>query len=95
MFTKKMKTGEFARICYVDKKTLFYYDEIGLLKPAQRQDNGYRYDTIAQYDQMNAIKILQSSGLSLEEIARMMKTPDYKTRYDQLSCQLDLSLIHI
>ena len=32
-------TGEFAKLCNVRKDTLFYYDEIGLLKPEIIQDN--------------------------------------------------------
>lgn len=36
-------TGEFARLCNIRKDTLFYYDEIDLLKPEIIQDNGYRY----------------------------------------------------
>lgn len=36
-------TGEFAGLCNIRKDTLFYYDEIGLLKPEIIQDNGYRY----------------------------------------------------
>lgn len=89
MFDKKMKTGEFARLCHVDKKTLFYYDEINLLKPAFRLENGYRYYTLAQYDQMNIIKILQAVGLSLDEIAFIMKTSSYEKRFQYLSSQSD------
>lgn len=89
MFDKKMKTGEFAKLCHVDKKTLFYYDEINLLKPAFRLENGYRYYTSAQYDQMNIIKILQAIGLSLEEISFIMQTSSYEKRFGYLSSQLD------
>lgn len=89
MLDKKMKTGEFAKLCHVDKKTLFYYDEIGLLKPAIRLENGYRYYTIAQFDQMNTIKILQFSGLSLEAIATILKTNSYQDRCERLSMQIN------
>lgn len=89
MYDEKMKTGDFAKLCHVDKKTLFYYDEINLLKPAFRLKNGYRYYTSAQYDQMNLIKILQAVGLSLDEISYIMKTASYEKRAELLSSQLD------
>ncbi|MDL2217710.1 MerR family DNA-binding transcriptional regulator [Christensenellaceae bacterium OttesenSCG-928-M15] len=34
--------GEFSRICFVTKKTLRHYDEIGVLRPKFTADNGYR-----------------------------------------------------
>lgn len=38
-------TKEFAKLCGVEKRTLFFYDEIDLLKPARILPNGYReYD---------------------------------------------------
>ncbi|WP_374043130.1 MerR family DNA-binding transcriptional regulator [uncultured Clostridium sp.] len=32
-FRKYYSTGEFAELCGVNKKTLFHYDDIDLLKP--------------------------------------------------------------
>lgn len=89
MFEETFRSGEFAALCGVEKKTLFYYDEINLLKPAFRAENGYRYYTLTQFDQMNTIKILQASGLSLEEIAEIMHTSSYNRRYRYLSVQLE------
>lgn len=85
---EKMLTSEFAKLCQVDKKTLFYYDDINLLKPAGRTANGYRYYTMAQYDQMSAIKILQSSGLSLDEIKDMLHLNNYDQKVTRLQEQL-------
>ena len=36
-------TGEFAKICEIEKHVLFYYDQIGLLQPAFVDENNYRY----------------------------------------------------
>lgn len=41
-------TGEFANLFGIKKQTLFHYDDIGLLKPKHRTENGYRYYTIQQ-----------------------------------------------
>ena len=35
-----MNTKEFATLCGVEKRTLFHYDEIGLLKPSSIRENG-------------------------------------------------------
>lgn len=35
--------GQFAKMHEINKKTLMWYDEIGLLKPAVVKENGYRY----------------------------------------------------
>ncbi|MGX7594553.1 MerR family transcriptional regulator [Planococcus plakortidis] len=71
-----MTSGEIAKLCGINKKTLFYYDEIGLLKPAAVASNGYRSYTIAQADRISQIKALQSVGMSLEEIERQLETKD-------------------
>ena len=61
--------GEFSNICKVSTKTLRYYDEIGLLKPSVIDpENGYRYYSIEQLEQMIFINRLKSYSFSLDEI---------------------------
>jgi Predicted transcriptional regulators len=67
-----MKTKEFADACGVDRRTLFYYDEIGLLKPARVLENGYREYDESQLPRMGAIRLMAASGLSLKEIAVLL-----------------------
>ena len=67
-----MNTGEFAAFCGVDKKTLFHYDAIGLLKPAAVRENGYREYRPEQIHDMDMIKIFQASGYTLAEIREML-----------------------
>lgn len=41
--------GEFSRLCNLSAKQLRYYDKIGLISPAYRDEwTGYRYYTIQQ-----------------------------------------------
>lgn len=68
--------GEFSRICFVTRKTLRYYDEIGLLRPEHTADNGYRYYTAGQLRTMLLIERLKRYGLSLPEIAVALANPD-------------------
>ena len=44
-----LSIGQFAKLCHIHKKTLFYYDEIGLFKPQKVDENGYRYYSIYQF----------------------------------------------
>ena len=40
MVQKLFKSGAFAKLCNTTKDTLFHYDDIGILKPAQVSSNG-------------------------------------------------------
>lgn len=71
-----MTTKEFAKLCGVEKRTLFYYDEIGLLKPDKVLENGYREYTQRQASRLEEIKLLQSTGLSLTEIKSVLKNEE-------------------
>ena len=61
-------TGEFAKLCNVNKKTLFHYDEIGLFKPEIVKENGYRYYSIYQLEIFDMIYTLRDLGVPLKEI---------------------------
>ncbi len=68
-----MKIGAFSRLCRVPVKTLRYYDEIGLLHPAEVDTfTGYRYYTLDQVPRINRILALKDLGFSLEEIGRAL-----------------------
>ena len=67
------KIGDFSRIARVSCRLLRYYDELGLLKPAQlERDSGYRYYSASQLPRLNRILVLKELGLSLEDIARVL-----------------------
>lgn len=75
---KYFSTGEFAKLCKVNKQTLFYYDQIGLLSPILKRDNGYRYYSIRQLELFNIIDLLKDLGMSLKDIQHYMenKSPE-------------------
>lgn len=69
-----LSIGEFSKICSVTTKTLRYYDEVGLIKPAHiNNESGYRYYDIAQLKTMLTINKLKSYELSLDEIADIIR----------------------
>lgn len=62
------KITEFAKIAGTSRKTLQYYDEIGLFSPAYVAENGYRYYSLLQLDRLALIAVLRDLGLPLREI---------------------------
>ncbi len=67
------KIGDFSRLSQVPVKTLRYYDEIGLLKPAKvDRFTSYRYYSADQLPQLNRILALKDLGLSLAQVAQLL-----------------------
>ncbi len=67
-----IKTGDFARLCGTNKRTLIHYDEIGLFKPAYTDDRGYRYYSESQFDVFFTINCLSKLGMPLREIGAFL-----------------------
>ena len=65
---KYLTTGEFAKLCKVNKQTLFYYDQIGLLSPVFKNEKGYRFYSINQIELFYVIDLLKDLGMSLKDI---------------------------
>jgi DNA-binding transcriptional MerR regulator len=65
---------EFAEFTNANQSTLRYYDEIGLLPPAVRGENNYRYYTPMQIFKFNYINVLVDLGVPLSTIKEMNKT---------------------
>lgn len=63
-----IKTGEFARLCNTNKRTLFHYDKIGLFSPAYTDEKGYRFYSESQCDVFFTITCLREIGMPLKEI---------------------------
>ncbi len=67
----RFSIGEMAKLHNTTIKTLRYYDEIGLLKPIDTDpNNGYRYYSTEQFEQLNTIQYLKEIGFTLKEIKR-------------------------
>lgn len=63
------KIGEFSKITSLTVKTLRYYDEVGLLKPAQVDEmSGYRYYNQDNYDKARIIHLLRRFDFSIQEL---------------------------
>ena len=72
---RSFHTGEFARIVGVNKRTLHYYDDIGLFSPRAKGENGYRFYDAAQSLDFEYIRMLKELNMSIDEIAAYCKAP--------------------
>jgi len=61
----------------VSTRTLRYYDEIGLLKPARTNSSGYRIYGRREVDLLQQILFYRELGLSLEDIRSIVTDPGF------------------
>lgn len=71
---KLLTIGQFAALHGINKKTLMWYDEIGLFHPALiHPDNGYRYYSYYQSSVLETILLLRELDVPIDEIRAFMK----------------------
>nr|WP_325233086.1 MerR family transcriptional regulator [uncultured Oscillibacter sp.] len=71
---KLLTIGQFAALHGINKKTLMWYDEIGLFHPALiHPENGYRYYSYYQSAILETILLLRELDVPIEEIRTFMK----------------------
>jgi DNA-binding transcriptional MerR regulator len=68
---QKLHIGSAADLLGVSRKTLRYYEKIGLVMP-QREENGYRFYGPQEMLQLLKVRQLQSLGISLEQIEELL-----------------------
>ncbi len=69
--------NKLAKLSGVSVRTLHFYDEIGLLKPAYYGDNNYRYYEEDQLLILQQILFFREIGLPLNEIQRILSSNDF------------------
>lgn len=71
---KLLTIGQFAALHGINKKTLMWYDEIGLFHPAAvHPENGYRYYSYYQSSILETILLLRELDVPIAEIRTFMK----------------------
>ena len=74
----KMRIKEFAHFTGVSIRTLHYYDEIGLLKPAVvDEQTGYRFYDEQSLERMQEILFYRELDFSLKSICAILASPNY------------------
>lgn len=73
-----MKTvKEVSKLTGVSVRALHHYDSIGLLKPTQVTEAGYRLYNADALERLYMILVYRELGLSLKEIGDILDAPDY------------------
>lgn len=68
--------GELSERTGVPAKTIRYYEEIGLLPPAKRDDNRYRLYDAKEVERLRFIRSARALDFSLQEIAQVLAARD-------------------
>lgn len=84
------KVTDFAKMCGVTPRTLKYYEERELLSPAYVGENGYRYYSFTQMDEVSAILLFRDYGFSLEEIKTIMEQDDLSGIEQRMNMMLSI-----
>ncbi|MEL1135643.1 MerR family transcriptional regulator [Desulfitobacterium sp. THU1] len=66
-----------AHLAGISSRTLRYYDEIGILKPARIASSGYRIYGQHEVDRLQQILFYRELGMSLEGIKDIINTADF------------------
>lgn len=79
------KIGEFSKLTQVSVRMLRYYDETGLLRPAEIDSwTGYRMYSVEQIPTLNKIIYLRDSGFNVAEIAVALNSENDTLLIEQL-----------
>ncbi len=85
---------QLARQCGVSRTTVMYYEQQGLLSPAYRGDNGYRWYGDKELERLKAIADYRRYGLSLVNIETLLnqtgesQTSILKAHFNQLEHEI-------
>ena len=92
-----MTVHEVSRLAGVSIRTLQYYDNIGLLPPAETTDAGYRlYDDTA-LETLQQILLFRELEFPLKDIRRIIQSPDFDRQkaLDQQITLLEMKKQHL
>lgn len=67
--------SQFAKLHNINRRTLHYYDDIGIFSPNIRGENGYRYYNLSQSMDFEYIRMLKDINMSIDEIREYIKYP--------------------
>lgn len=72
-----MRISEVARLTGITVRTLHYYDEIGLLRPSEVTEAGYRVYSQADLETLQQILFFRELDFPLSDIREIMGNPAY------------------
>ncbi|MDP4105873.1 MAG: MerR family transcriptional regulator [Bacillota bacterium] len=93
-----------GKLAGVSTRTLRYYDEIGILKPARINSSGYRIYGQREVDRLQQILFYRELGVSLEDIKKIITDPtfdgasalkEHREKLLERRAQLDLLIANV
>jgi DNA-binding transcriptional MerR regulator len=70
-----MRIGQAAQASGMSTASIRFYEQQGLLGPAVRADNGYRYYSAKDIDRLRQIRTCRSLDMSLDEVQQLLNVP--------------------
>jgi DNA-binding transcriptional MerR regulator len=84
-----LNIGDFSRMTFLSVKTLRYYHDVGLLPPAEvDQETGYRRYELGQVPTAQVIRRLRELGMSIDDVRGVIEAPDVSARNAAISAHL-------
>jgi DNA-binding transcriptional MerR regulator len=68
-----LTTGDMARLSQSTLRTVRFYEESGILEPAQRTEGGHRLFASHELDKLRLVTDLRNAGLTLDEIKHLLE----------------------
>lgn len=92
-----MTVHEVSKLSGISIRTLQYYDSIGLLKPADYTEAGYRLYDDASLEKLQIILLFRELEFPLKDIKKLIENPNFDTgkALDQQMRLLELRREHI
>lgn len=88
----KLSVGETTKLLGISARTLHYYDEIGLVKPSETTEAGYRYYDSEALSKLQQVLFYRELEFSLKEIAVFFNNPQYD-KFQALKSQRELLVL--
>lgn len=73
----KLSVGQITKLLGISAKALHYYDEIGLVKPTETSETGYRYYDSDALSKLQQVMFYRELEFSLKEISQFFDNPNY------------------
>jgi DNA-binding transcriptional MerR regulator len=75
-----LTVSQVAKLAGVTVRTLHHYDEVGLVRPSERSEAGYRLYEDRDLERLQQVLFFRELGFPLEEIARIVNDPSFDVR---------------
>lgn len=76
VYADAMRVSELARAADVSARTVRYYVDRGLIRPARRSEGGYRLFDDNALRQLRFLRRLQGLGLTLRELQQLLRAAE-------------------